>query len=378
MRFANAVTAALAGVAAVTLVAPVLPVSVALALGSVVAAAITWRGDTERYGLTGAVLLLGVGTLVLVTEWFPAAWGRTPLVALWLFGLLSVTVVVAKAVLGVVGRRVVAAFVDDENADSVWDALSAFAGTLFLAWSVMTAQEKAVRTGGVAVGGTSTMALDTLGYDLPVLVPFVHEALTVTVRGYELSVPLWLLENGIGATMIVFVGCVIVGFHTLGTLAATWRAVKDTTGFASEKMDEAGDTRPAAAGPGTRSGPAGSPSDQPRGGPASDGPSRPGGGSSQQSRGGPQSGAGSGRDTDPGGQSRGGRQPGGQQPGGQSRPGAGGPAADTGRTHRSRARRGSRPAAASRTGARSEAGESGEAAGESGEATGESGEAMGK
>lgn len=310
MRFANAVTAALAGIAAVTLVAPVLPVSVALALGSVVAAAITWRGDTERYGLTGAVLLLGVGTLVLVTEWFPAAWGRTPLVALWLFGLLSVTVVVAKAVLGVVGRRVVAAFVDDENADSVWDALSAFAGTLFLAWSVMTAQEKAVRTGGVAVGGTSTMALDTLGYDLPVIVPFIHEALTVTVRGYELSVPLWLLENGIDATMLVFVGCVIVGFHTLGTLAATWRAVKDTTGFASEKMDEAGDAQPAAAGPSTRSGPAGSPSDQPRGG--------------------PQSGAGSGRDTDPGGQSRGGRQPGGQQPGGQSRPGAGGPAADTG------------------------------------------------
>lgn len=249
MRLANAVTAALAGIVVVVAVGPFVPVAVGLALGTVVATAVTLWGDTDRYGLVGASLLLGVGTAVLVTDWFPAAWGRTPLVALWTFGLLSLIVVVARFLLGFVGRRVVALFVPDEEAGSIWDALSAFAGTLFIAWSVITAQEKAARTGGIAIGGSTTMALNAAGYEVPVIVPFVHEALTVTVWGYELAVPLWALENGIDATMVVFVGCVIVGFHTLGTIAATWQAVKDTTDYATDRAGDVGS--PAATGQGT-------------------------------------------------------------------------------------------------------------------------------
>jgi len=240
MRFANAVTAAVAGVAVVVVVGPVVPVAVGLALGTVVATAVTLYADTDRYGLAGATFLLGVGTAVLASGWFPAPWARTTLLACWLFGLLSLGVVVARFLLGFVGRRVVAQFVPDEEASSIWDALSAFAGTLFIAWSVLTAQEKAARTGGIAIGGSTTMVANALGYELPVVVPFVHEALSVTVRGYELAIPVWALENGIDATMIVFVGCVIVGFHTLGTFAATWQAVKDTTGYAREKAGEPG------------------------------------------------------------------------------------------------------------------------------------------
>lgn len=236
MRFANAVTAALAGVVAVVLVAPVVPVTVGLALGAVVTTAIALYGDTERYGLAGALLLLGVGTAVLILSWFPAAWARTPLVALWLFGALSLFVAAARFVLGFAGRRVVARLIDEESASSVWDALSAFGGTLFIAWSVITAQEKAARIGGISIGGTASMALDIVGYQVPVYVPLVSEALTVTIRGYELSVPLWLVANGVDAAAVIFVGCVIVGFHTLGTVAATWRAVGDTTDYATGRL----------------------------------------------------------------------------------------------------------------------------------------------
>ncbi|PSP32530.1 hypothetical protein BRC64_06385 [Halobacteriales archaeon QH_10_67_22] len=197
MRFANAVTAAVAGVAVVVVVGPVVPVAVGLALGTVVATAVTLYADTDRYGLAGATFLLGVGTAVLASGWFPAPWARTTLLACWLFGLLSLGVVVARFLLGFVGRRVVAQFVPDEEAGSIWDALSAFAGTLFIAWSVLTAQEKAARTGGIAIGGSTTMVANAAGYELPVVVPFVHEALSVTVRGYELAIPVWALENGI-------------------------------------------------------------------------------------------------------------------------------------------------------------------------------------
>jgi hypothetical protein len=250
MRVANAGTAGLAGIAVVVAVGPFVPVTVGLTLGAVVAAAITLYADTDRYGLAGATMLLGVGTAILLLDWFPATWSRTPLVALWLFGLVSLTIVVARYLLGFVGRRVIAEFVPDENADSIWNALSAFGGTLVLAWTVITAQEKAARTGGVAIGGSSTMALDTLGYEVPVYVPFLHEQLSATVGGFEVAVPLWVLRNGIDATAIVFVGCLIVGFHTLGTFAAIWQAVKDTTGYATDKADEMSGADPAGAGGG--------------------------------------------------------------------------------------------------------------------------------
>jgi len=250
MRLANAGTAALAGVAVVLILGLFVPVSVGLTLGALAATAVTLWADTDRYGLVGAAFLLGVGTAI-ATGWFPPAWARTPMVAVWLFGLLSLTIAVARFLLGFLGRRVVAQFVPEDDADGIWNALSAFGGTLVIAWSVLTAQEKAARIGGISLGGSVTMLLDTLGYEVPVYVPLVREALAVTVRGVELSVPLWVVANGIDAAMIVFVGCVIVGFHTLGTVSATWGAVKDTSGYAAGKAREAGSADPAVAGGGS-------------------------------------------------------------------------------------------------------------------------------
>jgi hypothetical protein len=239
MRLANAVTAPAAGVAVVVALAPAVPVAATLLVGAVVATAVTFRAGTHRYGLVGALYLLGVGVAVLALARFPFAWKRTPLFALWGFGLLSLAIFCLRAALGVVGRRVLALVVDD-GADSVWDALSAFGGTLVVAWSVLTAHEKAARSAGIGVGVSATTVLDALGYGFPVLAGVLQRYRTVTVAGREVVVPLWAVRNGIDATTVLFVGCLIVGFHTVGTLAATWQAVKDTTGYATGQADGIG------------------------------------------------------------------------------------------------------------------------------------------
>lgn len=246
MRLANALTAPVAGVLLVAALAPVVPVAATLLLGATVAMAVTVRADTHRYGLVGALYLLGVGAAVLALARFPFAWKRTPLFALWGFGLLSLAIFCLRVVLGVVGRRVVALFVADDNADSVWDALSAFGGTLFIAWSVLTAHEKAARSAGVAVGVSTTTALDALGYGFPVLAGVLRRYRTVTLVGEEVRLPLWAVRQGVDATVVLFVGCLIVGFHTVGTLAATWRAMKDTTGVAVDAAGSVGSDAAAA------------------------------------------------------------------------------------------------------------------------------------
>ena len=91
--------------------------------------------------------MLGTGAAVLALGRFLPTWSRTPLVATWVFGSLSLTVTALRGVLEAVGRRVVALSVAEENTKSVWDAVSAFLGTLVIAWSVLAAQEKA---GGLA------------------------------------------------------------------------------------------------------------------------------------------------------------------------------------------------------------------------------------
>ncbi|WP_436909261.1 hypothetical protein [Halosimplex marinum] len=251
MRLANAVTAPAAGVAVVVALAPVVPVAATLLVGAVVAMAVTLRAATHRYGLVGALYLLGVGAAVLALARFPFVWNRTPLFALWGFGLLSLAIFCLRVALGVVGRRALALVVD-EGADSVWDALSAFGGTLVIAWSVLTAHEKAVRSAGIGIGVSTTTVLDALGYGFPVLAGVLRRYRSVTVAGQEVVVPLWAVRNGIDATTVLFVGCLIVGFHTVGTLAATWQAVKDTTGYATERAGDSVGNDAAAAGSGDR------------------------------------------------------------------------------------------------------------------------------
>lgn len=237
MRVANVVTAPVAGVVVVAALAPVAPVTLSLLLGAAVATAVTWRADTVEYGLVGALYLLGVGTAVLALGRFPLGWQRTPLFALWGFGLLSLSLFCLRALLGIVGRRAFALFVADESADNAWNAVSSFGETLVVAWYVLTAHEKALRSGGVVAGTAGTSVLDVAGYDLPVLAGVLQRYAAITLAGREFLVPLWALRHGVDATDVLFIGCLLVGFHTLGTLAATWRTITDASGYAAEKTE---------------------------------------------------------------------------------------------------------------------------------------------
>ncbi|WP_254840554.1 hypothetical protein [Natronomonas marina] len=240
MRIGITALGSLLGVVAVVALAPLVPVTVALAAGATATAIVVRRGRSGQYALGGSLFALGVAACVLYLPRFPGAWARTPLVALLAFGGLSATIVVLRWLLSFVGKRVVALFVDPDNAEGVWDALSAFGGLLVITWSVLTAHEKALRTGGITVVGGSTMLLDALGVRYPVAVPYLRRGIAFSVSGYEVVIPSWLVRNGVDAPTVLFVGCVLVGFHTLETLRATWSAVVSTGRTATGTSADAG------------------------------------------------------------------------------------------------------------------------------------------
>lgn len=225
MRIGITTLGALVGVGVVAAVAPVLPVTVALALGATTTVLAIRRGRSGQYALAGSLFALGVAACVLTLSRVSGPWTRTPLVALVVFGGLSATLVLVRWLLSFVGKRVLATVVDPDDAAGVWEALSAFGSLLVITWSVLTAHEKALRTGGITIVGSGSMLLDALGYHYPVVLPYLRQGVAFTVSGYEVVIPAWLVRNGVDAPTVLFVGCVVIGFHTLETLQSTWAAI---------------------------------------------------------------------------------------------------------------------------------------------------------
>lgn len=87
-------------------------------------------------------------------------------------------------------------------------------------WTVLTAYEKAVRYGGITIGGTLGFALNALGIELPIP---------------------WIISSGVDASVVAFVGAVLIGFHTLESLHSTWHATKATAKAGAKAGQSAGE-----------------------------------------------------------------------------------------------------------------------------------------
>jgi len=203
---------------------------VAVFAGSLTAFFVTRRFGVQRhYDSVGTVFFLSLGTLIYLIPVLPTALKQTPQLFLVVFGLISAAIVLVKRgvsyLLGVVASKLGRG----DSASSIWNAVSSIVGALVLVWSIIKMKQRLAKT---AVTGAAT----PLG-------------LVLNVLGRFMELP-WLLEVGVDVTAMVFIGGVMVGFHTLTSwyevlalrkdpfVKAVAKKSKDTAATAASKTRE--------------------------------------------------------------------------------------------------------------------------------------------
>lgn len=162
-------------------------------------------GAQARFDVAGATFALALGGAVPNVDAFPTILEPTTVLALAIFGALSGTFVVLRLALGVVVRLVSGMVTDQATATRLWEFLSAVGSTLVLVWTLIRLKERVIRTG-------------VLGISTPL-------ALILNVAGRIADLPGYL-DPGIDLLAVVFVGSIVIWFHTLASWYA-FLALKD-------------------------------------------------------------------------------------------------------------------------------------------------------
>lgn len=168
---------------------------VAVSAGALTAFFVTRTFGVQRhYDSVGTVFFLSLGTLVYLIPFLPTAFKQTPQLFLVVFGLISAAIVVVKRGVSHVLSYVASKLGRGDSASSIWNAVSSIVGALILVWSIIKMKQRLTKT---AVTGAAT----PLG-------------LVLNVAGHFMELP-WVFEVGVDITAMVFIGGVMVGFHTL-------------------------------------------------------------------------------------------------------------------------------------------------------------------
>lgn len=211
MKVVNWLTVAVIGIALTVWVAGYSLVWPALAIGvgaGVVALGLLARWSGRKYyAAAGTVYCLGLAGVIYATTFLPAGYAESPFAALVSLGGASALIVGAQTAGRYLVVRLFGETAGKEYATAIYDAIAAVLGLLGMVWTVMTAYEKAIRYGGISIGGTLGFVLNLLGVELPIP---------------------WIIQNGVDASILLFVGCILIGFHSLESLHTTWHATKQT------------------------------------------------------------------------------------------------------------------------------------------------------
>jgi hypothetical protein len=220
------VTAGAVGTTLTLLLAVVSPPSVAIGVGAVAVATVVWNVDGYRqYAWAGTVFVLLTGLLLRVTPTSTSAYEQTAAVSLVGFGLLSLSVLIARVAVRAMGDRALYRVTDARSREELSRTTSSVLGTLTVAWGFIRLKERIARSGVIGVLAPVTFLLDTVG-------------ISVEIPGF------WLLTDGIDMVLLTFVGVVVVGFHTLSSWHAFFRLRKTET--AQAVGERAGQTAEAA------------------------------------------------------------------------------------------------------------------------------------
>lgn len=206
----GSVAGAIGAVVTVALAAagPVPPTGV-VAGGALVAAALHWAtAERREFRTAGTTYALGAAALLALLPAVPVyRWSLVPSLAV--FGLASALVTAAFVVVRVGARAVARRYVPEALADALADLASTLASALTVVWTLLQVQERLARTGVTTTLGTAALAADWYDLALPV----------------EAS----LLGAAVDPPTVVFVGCVVVGFHTLASWEAAWRVAEESS-----------------------------------------------------------------------------------------------------------------------------------------------------
>ncbi|MFD1527498.1 MULTISPECIES: hypothetical protein [Halobacteriales] len=211
MKILNWVVTAIVGIAVTIAIAGqqfVWP-AFAIGVGTVVTALVLLvrRGGRKYYAAAGTAYCLGLAGVIYTTSLLPAAYSESPYAVLLSLGFVSGVLVFAQNAGRQIVKRTFGNGSGEGAATKIYDAFAAIVGLVGMVWTVLTAQEKAMRYGGISIGGTTGLVLNFLGIELPIP---------------------WIIQSGVDASLVLFIGGVLIGFHTLESIHTTWHATKAT------------------------------------------------------------------------------------------------------------------------------------------------------
>ncbi|ERH10054.1 MAG: hypothetical protein J07HX64_01822 [halophilic archaeon J07HX64] len=178
------------------------PPTVALGVGAVGVVTVVRSVDGYRqYAWAGTVFALLIAPLFLWVPTASSAYERTVFLSLVGFGLASLGLLLVRIAVRAAAGRALYRVTDKETRERANQFTAAIGATVTLAWGVFAAQERIARSGIVGILAPVTVLLDVAG-------------ISVEIAGF------WILTQGIDLVLLVFVGTVLVGFHTL----SSWHA----------------------------------------------------------------------------------------------------------------------------------------------------------
>lgn len=220
---AGAVGAATTGVLAVVLGGLLVPTGTVF-VGSLVAALLHWRHDDRRdFRVAGTTYALGAaGVLVTLAGVLQPVYVWTVVPSLAVFGMASALIVAVFVGIRAGGRVAARQFVPDDYAAELADFASTLASAALIVWTVIQVQERIARSAGAGLLGTGTMIANFYGHNLSVDVGMFSEELQLVV--------------------VLFVGTVLVGFHTLASWDSAWRVAERTAERSASAVEDASST----------------------------------------------------------------------------------------------------------------------------------------
>lgn len=181
--------------------------ALAIGGGAIIAALVLFLINGRTYYAGGGTLYCGFTSGGIWLFGLPDAYAQSPFVVLLTLGGVSAIIVSIQLGVGIVLQRLLAGVTGEKTALRIYEAVAAILGLIAMIWAVINIHERATRYGGVTIGGTLGMVLNFLGIELPIP---------------------WIISDGVDASMVLYVGAVLIGFHTLESLHTTWHAAKQT------------------------------------------------------------------------------------------------------------------------------------------------------
>lgn len=200
--YVHPIVAGATGAFIVTILAPFTFPTVALGTGAIAAIFVVRTVDDEQlYAWTGTVFLLFTAVGITVAS-VDAVYEQTVVVSLIGLGLVSVTVLIIRRVIAEVLSYLSARTLGTGEDEEIGQTGASLTGLLTVSWTVIMAKERIARSTIVGLLAPTTLILDLTG-------------VTMEVPGF------WIVTHGIDLNLFVFIGAIIIGFHTL----ASWYAV---------------------------------------------------------------------------------------------------------------------------------------------------------